>query len=109
MKLLVIVLRIKLLLIVVLCCSEGMLYGGELRLQVLSPMQRFFFSTPVDEEKDAKIELWAARNEYESIQVALFSEQEVTIDKVEATDLINLKNSKMDEHCGQIMVRFSRL
>lgn len=89
MKVLVKLLIVELLLMVALCCSGGMVYGGELRMQVLSPMQRVFLSTPVVEESDPKIELWAARNEYESTQMAVYSEQELSIDKVESTDLIN--------------------
>ncbi len=58
-------------------------------------MQRVFYSTPVVEENDQKIELWAARNEDESTQVALFSEQAITVEKVEATDLLNGASGKV--------------
>lgn len=94
-KSLVNLLIIKLLSIAILCGTVSIAYGSELRMQVLTPMQRVFYSTPVVEENDAKIELWTARNEYASTQVAVYSEEEVIIDKVQSTDLVNEANGKV--------------
>jgi len=74
-----------------------LVYGSNLHMQVISTMQRIFFSTPIVKGSDTIIKMWVAQNEYESSQVALHSEQEVTISRVESTDLVNELNNNILE------------
>jgi len=59
-----------------------------LSLEIVPTTKRIFPSTAVTDRKDnLKIELWAARNEFESAQIAMRSDSTITIDKIDCTDL----------------------
>jgi hypothetical protein len=66
-----------------------------LDLEAVSSLKRVFPDTIVKRQKEIRIELWAARNEYESAQVAMQSDENVTIGKIEMTDLVNTKTHQV--------------
>jgi hypothetical protein len=68
---------------------------GALDLEAVSSLKRVFPDTIVKHQKEIRIELWAARNEYESAQVAMQSDETVTIEKIEMTDLVNTKTRQV--------------
>jgi len=84
-------------LFIILGCLFFSGQSNALYLEVVSPMKRVFLDTSVKNQKDLKIEIWAARNEYESAQIAMQSDATTTIQKVEATDLVNMKNNHIIE------------
>ncbi len=69
--------------------------NGTLKLEVVSPLKRIFSSTSVTAQKNPVIELWSARNEYESLQVAFHSDDTTRVIAVEATDLANSSGSTL--------------
>lgn len=73
------------------CASSvvGASLDGSLKLEVVSPLKRIFPSTVISAQQNPTIELWAARNEYESAQVAFHADDTIRITAVEASDLTN--------------------
>ena len=88
-------LKIIIFLVLLLFGIEGTADAAGLQMEIISPMQRVFPSTSVVAKKKPVIELWAARNEYESFQIAIQSDQEVTINEVETSDLTNISNGEV--------------
>jgi len=48
-----------------------------------------------DRNDSLKIELWSARNEFESAQIAMSSDSTVTIEKIDCTDLVQAKTREV--------------
>lgn len=66
-----------------------------LDLEIVPTTKRVFLSTTVRSSKaDLKVELWSARNEYESVQVAMRSDSTITIDSIDCTELKNAKTGE---------------
>lgn len=66
-----------------------------LKLEVVSPLKRIFLSMPVVGQQNPFIELWAARNEYETLQVAFRADEIVRVTAVEMTNLSNGKGGTL--------------
>jgi len=66
--------------------------GESLKVDVVSPLIRVFPTTPPKNKSRTSIEIWSARNEYESTQIVLQANKEVTVDDVLMSELTNMKN-----------------
>ena len=65
---------------------------SKIRLEVVSPFVHVFQSTSVTDQKSPNIELWAAGNEYESAQIALHSDEMITVRAIRVSDLTGLSD-----------------
>lgn len=78
--------------VVLLCLSFLPALSLALSLEIVPTTKKIYQSSTVKNNDKPNIELWAARNEYESAQIAMRSESTVIIDKIECTGLLNAKN-----------------
>lgn len=77
---------------IVIILSQKNAWGDGLKIAVVSPLIRVFPTTLI-ENKAPKIEMWSARNEYETSQLAISSGKEIKVTEVSATDLTNKNGS----------------
>jgi len=74
-------------------------------LEVVSPMKRVFKTTHVTNQENPLIEIWTARNEYESAQVAVCSESETSLEKIEISDLLSAQGTnRISRKCLTIRI-----
>ncbi len=75
-----------------LCVLCFPISGEALLFSSVSPYERIFYRTSVSGTNDIEVELWSARNEYESFQIAFYANKKWKITAVEMSDLLEEKS-----------------
>lgn len=75
-----------LLLVLSACMAPLTSMANEIDVEVLSPQNRVFQDMRFSTKKDARVNLWSGRNEYESVQIALYSANTAHVSKAEVTE-----------------------
>ena len=69
-------------------------YGNPVNMAVMSSMKRIFPGSEISHNDNNLVELWSARNEYKTTQVAISSRIPTLLNDVTCNDLVDMKTGK---------------
>lgn len=94
-------LYVFLTIVISLASFSGNLCANQLKIHVVSTMDRVFKDDVIQAQQDKKISISAARNEYESSQIMLNSDATVRLDDIKISSLVNMitGESLSSENC----------